>query len=92
VTAAKQAAMPSISAAERQARAVAIQKRTLTLPPSSLPGIGPNARPLPSGLQPKAGVSFPKGVTPLNPPLAGAKSESSPASSAPPREPAPGER
>ncbi|MBX7208070.1 MAG: hypothetical protein K1X78_07160 [Verrucomicrobiaceae bacterium] len=56
--------VPAISEQEAKARVAAIQKRTMSLPASALPGMGPNGKPLPPGLQPRASALLPKGVTP----------------------------
>lgn len=61
--------MSPISEAELKARSEAIQKRTMTLPPTQLPGVSVNGsppKPLPAGIQPKASTAMPKGVTPAS--------------------------
>ena len=60
----KAGAPPPITPEEAAKRAEAIQKRTmkpapLSLPAASLPGIGPNAKPLPPGLKPNPYAKLP---------------------------------
>lgn len=50
---------PAISQQEVKARTEAIQKRTMTTPAANLPGIGPDAKPLPPGLTPNPNVELP---------------------------------
>jgi hypothetical protein len=56
-------ATPPPSAAETTKRVEALKQRTMSPPPSSLPGIGPNARPLPAGLKPNENVPIPAEAT-----------------------------
>ena len=58
---------PVISTPEAKARAEAMQKRTMSIPTANLPGIGPNAKPLPPGLVPNPNAKLPPGVKPLAP-------------------------
>lgn len=60
----KAGAPPPITPEEAAKQAEAIQKRTmkpapLSLPAASLPGIGPNAKPLPPGLKPNPDAKLP---------------------------------
>lgn len=50
---------PVVSAPEAQARTEAIKRRSMTIPTANLPGIGPNARPLPPGVTPNPNVQLP---------------------------------
>lgn len=57
-------AAPPITPEEVAKRAEAIQKRTMkpvprSLPAANLPGIGPNAKPLPPGLKPNPNAKLP---------------------------------
>lgn len=86
---------PAISQQEVKVRTEAIQKRTMTAPPASLPGIGPDAKPLPPGLTPNPNVELPPSAQKLqdapkapatNPPApsAGAPLPAAPSKAAPP--------
>lgn len=53
--------------AELKLRTDMVQQRAMSAVPAgaaSLPGIGPNGRPLPAGLVPKPGVALPPGIVP----------------------------
>lgn len=60
------------TAAETATRLEKLKQRSMTPPPnaSQLPGLSPNARPLPPGLKPNPNAKLPAGVQPSTPPPA----------------------
>ncbi len=65
------AARPQATPEEIKQRSEALQRRTMgTTSAANLPGIGPNAKPLPLGLTPKHEVPLPKGIVPAAAPVA----------------------
>ena len=70
------APMKKLTDAELKQRTDMVQQRAMSAGAAgaaSLPGIGPNGRPLPAGLVPKPGAALPPGVVPTGVPAASAE-------------------